>query len=272
MVASYGPHFGEEPPLVGKGGSGTIFFSHCNLRCVYCQNHQISQPVRPAKDQVISIERLAEIMTDLQTQDCENINLVSPTHFIPQILKAIGIAANEGLQLPIVYNTGGYEKPEILRYLDGIIDIYMPDFKYVDDQMAQKYSQAPHYFDFAWNSLLEMTRQVGDFQVDKHGKAIRGVILRHLVLPGGIAGSKELFPKLAEALEHRVFLSLMAQYYPSHKAGSYKELDRPLKPEEYQEVIDLIMDLDFDEGWIQDVKTAPHFYRPNFDLEDPFRN
>lgn len=234
-VASVMPHFGEEDPLVGEGGSGTIFFSHCNLRCIYCQNYSISLEGEGLE---IADRRLAEAMVKLQRLGCHNINLVTPTHFLPNIVSALRIAVELGLHIPLVYNTSGYEKLEILRMLDGIVDIYLPDCKYMDPASAAKYSdEAYNYPFYVKMALKEMHRQVGDLKVDR-GVALRGLIIRHLVLPNGISGTEEFLQFVAENLSKTSYINLMRQYRPEYKASKYPEIARRITRQEYGEVLD----------------------------------
>jgi putative pyruvate formate lyase activating enzyme len=229
------PHFGEEMPLVGRGGSGTIFFSNCNLRCVFCQNYSISIEGEGVE---ISDERLAETMIKVQGFGCHNINLVTPTHYIPSIVKAVQIASRLGLKIPLVYNTSGYETPEVLELLDGIVDIYLPDLKYMHPGHAAKFSSAaynyPHYARLA---VKEMHRQVGELKVDDKGIAVKGLILRHLILPNGIAGTEEFLRFVAAELSPKTYLNLMSQYRPEYKAMEYPEISRRLKRSEYAEAL-----------------------------------
>ncbi|MCD6402642.1 radical SAM protein [bacterium] len=248
MVSAYHPHFGEERPLVGRYGSGTIFFSGCNLACVYCQNFEISQ-LRIGRE--VSFEKLAEIMIDLQNRGCHNINFVTPTPQIPQIIKSLSIAIEKGLKIPLVYNTSSYDSFEVLKLLDGIFDIYMPDTKYSDDKIAFKYSNAlyPHtnkksgvgagYFEIMKEAIKEMHRQVGDLVLDENGIAIRGLIVRHLVLPNNLAGSEKIFQFLAKEISQNTFLNIMDQYWPAWKASQYPQLSRRITKEEYQQAIKL---------------------------------
>ena len=233
-VASYGPHLGEERPLRGSKGSGTIFFSRCNLRCQYCQNHEISQT--DAGDE-IEPEILAEIMLKLQTIGCHNINLVSPSHFVPQILAAVLLAAQAGLNLPLVFNSGGYDSIAALKLLEGVIDIYMPDMKYACLQIARSYSKARDYPRHNQAAVLEMHQQVGDLQIGDDGLARRGLIVRHLVLPNNLAGSSEILRFIAEKISPNTFLNLMDQYRPMYNARNFPKLKRPLRTEEYQQVL-----------------------------------
>ena len=221
IVSSHGPHPGEEPELVGRNGSGTIFFASCNLLCVFCQNADISHGMRGA---VQTDDQLADKMLRLQAMGCHNINLVTPTHFVPQIVRAIDIAAGAGLRLPIVYNSGGYDRVETLRMLDGIIDIYMPDMKFSGSVAAEKYMNAPDYPDVVKAALKEMHRQVGDLKVDGHGVATRGLLVRHLVMPGGLAGSEEFARFIADEISCNTYVNIMPQYRPEHRAREFPEL------------------------------------------------
>ena len=222
VVASAGPHYGEESCLVGRGGSGTIFFSWCNLHCRYCQNASISQR---GEGRPLSPEQVAGLMLDLQRLGCHNVNLVSPSHVVPQILAAVAIAARGGLRLPLVYNTGGYDSLETLALLDGVVDIYMPDAKYADAEVGARYSGVPDYPAVNRAALREMYRQVGDLATDERGTARRGLLVRHLVLPEGLAGSAEVIAFLA-ALSPRTALNVMGQYRPCHEAYGLPPLDR----------------------------------------------
>jgi len=236
MVASANLHFGEEPPLVGRQGSGTIFFSHCNLQCQYCQNHDISQSGAGTE---VTVEDLAAVMLQLQQAGAHNINLVSPTHVVPQILAAVAIAAQAGLCLPLVYNTGGYDGLATLRLLDGVVDIYMPDAKYTDEDVAERYSLVEHYAQVNQQAIREMHRQVGDLQLDDYGVARRGLIVRHLVLPEGLAGTGELVRFLAEEISPDTYINVMAQYRPCYRAMDYAPLRRRITREEYRQAVDL---------------------------------
>ena len=236
VVSAFHPHFGEESVLVGEFGSGTIFFTSCNLACVYCQNYEISQ-LRIGKE--ISFERLAEMMIKLQDLGCHNINLVSPTSHVPTIVKSLVIAKDMGLKLPLVYNTNAYDSVEVLKLLDGIIDIYMPDTKYSDNSLALKYSDAPNYFEIMKKAIKEMHRQVGDLVLDKNGIAIKGVLVRHLVLPNDIGGSEKIFDFLSKEISKNTFLNIMDQYRPCFKTKDFPELNRPITRGEYLKVIEL---------------------------------
>ncbi len=236
IVSSWGPHFGEEPPLVGRGGSGTIFFTHCNLHCLFCQNYTISHL---GEGQEVSFEKLASIMLSLQAMGCHNINLVTPTHQVPMILKALMIAIEGGLRLPIVYNCGGYESIDTLKLLEGIIDIYMPDFKYSDPEVSKKYSLAEDYPERAKAALKEMHRQVGDLRINSEGIAERGLLVRHLIMPGGLAGTKEVVRFIAEEISKDTYINIMDQYHPCFKAFEYPPLDRRITPTEFEEALAL---------------------------------
>jgi putative pyruvate formate lyase activating enzyme len=234
-VSSYGPHMGEEDPLRGWRGSGTIFFTRCNLRCQYCQNHDISQS--DSGDEV-EPEKIARMMLELQSLGCHNINFVSPSHVVPQILAAVLIAAQAGLKIPLVYNTGGYDSMAMLRLLDGVIDIYMPDMKYSDPDTARRYSKIRNYPQVNQTAVKEMHRQVGDLQIDEKGVGQRGLLVRHLVLPEGIAGTEETVRFLSCEISPHTYLNLMDQYHPAYKSHSYPELNRRLTNQEYRSAVD----------------------------------
>ncbi len=236
IVSGAHAHFGEERPLVGGGGSGTIFLSHCGLRCVFCQNYTISHLGRGSER---SIEELAEMMLRLQRGGCHNINVVTPTHYSPHILKALDVAAGKGLHLPVVYNTSGWERMEVLQQLDGIVDIYLPDFKYWDSEMAAKYSAgAESYPELTREAMLEMNRQVGVAKPAKDGIMQRGLMIRHLVMPNDVGGSVRLVQWIAEELPQDTYVNIMAQYTPAHRAYDYPEISRRINAEEYREVVD----------------------------------
>ena len=235
VVASYGPHFGEEDPLRGYGGSGTIFFSWCNLNCQFCQNYDISQL---GHGEEMEPEEVASMMLSLQARGCHNINLVSPSHVVAPILAAVLIAAEAGLRLPLVYNTGGYDSMEALRLLDGVVDIYMPDMKYADEEIAYRYSRVRNYPAVNQAAVKEMHRQVGDLVLDERGIALRGLLVRHLVLPGGLAGTPEIARFLAEEVSPDTYINIMDQYRPCYRARQYPPLDRPITPREYEEAVE----------------------------------
>ena len=233
-VSSYAPHFGEESPLVGHQGSGTIFLTHCNLGCLFCQNYSISHAGEGRK---IPIQKLAKVMVELQRLGCHNINFVSPTHFVPQILESLPQAIGMGLDVPLVYNTGGYDSVETLRLLDGVFDIYMPDFKYSKWEISEKYSQAPDYPLIAKQAIKEMFRQVGDLQIDEQGIAFCGLLVRHLVLPAGLAGTRDAMRFLATELSQNTYVNIMDQYYPCGNIPLDSPLRRRITSEEYNESI-----------------------------------
>lgn len=235
-ISSYGPHYGEERIISGKNGSGTIFFTNCSLKCVYCQNYDISQL---GNGYNISVEELAEIMIKLQKLGCHNINLVTPTHFIPQILKGISIAIEKGLNIPFVYNCGGYENVEILKVLEGIIDIYMPDAKYGSNEMGKKYSGIPDYWDKCKEALIEMKKQVGDIILDENKFAIKGLLIRHLVLPGDISSTENVLKFIKEYLGENTWISLLSQYHPEFKAYQFPPLNRRINSEEYMKAVEI---------------------------------
>ena len=236
VVASFGPHFGEESCLVGRHGSGTIFFSWCNLRCQFCQNYDISQL---GEGREVEPEEIAAMMLDLQERGCHNINFVTPSHVVPQILAAVAIAAEHGLRIPLVYNTGGYDALISLKLLDGVVDIYMPDVKYADESLARKYSKVRDYPARNQAAVKEMHRQVGDLVLDENGVALRGLLVRHLVLPNAIAGTADIVRFLANEVSPNTFLNVMDQYRPCFKAGNIPDLNRPITRNEYREAIRL---------------------------------
>lgn len=234
-ISSYHPHFGEEKPLVGNGGSGTIFFTNCGLRCVFCINWEVSQAGRGSPR---SIDDMAEMMLDLQERGCSNINFVTPTHYSPHILRALDKAAGQGLKLPLVYNTCGWERLDILKMLDGVVDIYLPDFKYSDPAMAVKYSSASaSYPEITETALLEMQRQVGTARPDKAGLIRRGLMIRHLVMPNRIGGTREVVEWIAESLPEDTYLNIMSQYTPTYKAFEYPQIARRITDKEYAEAV-----------------------------------
>ena len=236
IVSSYGPHFGEEAPLVGSHGSGTIFFTYCNLRCVFCQNYTISQM---GEGTAVTRQELAQMMLALQARGCHNINLVTPTHVVPQILEALLLACAQGLALPLVYNCGGYESLETLKLLDGIVDIYMPDMKYSNAEIAREYSGVEDYPSINRAAVKAMHRQVGDLQMDEHGVATRGLLVRHLVLPYGLAGTDAVVRFLAEEISQSTYLNIMAQYRPCHLAFRFPLLARPVTREEFLQAVNV---------------------------------
>src|SRR5687767_13482750 len=277
IVSSYTPHFGEEPVLSGTNGAGNIFFGNCNLRCVYCQNYQISQTHREQLKNEVTHERLAEMMLELQARGCHNINFVSPTHFVPQMARAILIAAQQGLRLPIVYNTNSYDAVEVLRLLDGIVDVYLPDLKYAEDEAGYMYSKVSGYKEFSRLALKEMFRQTGDELVfDEQGILQRGLVVRLLVLPNDIGSTKESIEWLRNELSPRVAISLMAQYYPTHQAETNKRymlLSRRIRESEWMKATAALEELGMEEGWVQEFDGSSYYYRPDFsDADRPFRD
>lgn len=233
-VSSFSPHFGEEQPLVGHYGSGTIFLTHCNLGCSFCQNYDISHEGMGTE---MSFEQFAKIILKLQTLGCHNINFVSPTHFVPQILKAVFLAIEKGLSVPLVYNTGGYDSVETIRLLDGVFDIYMPDYKFTDNKTAKRFSKAPDYPEIVKKALKEMFRQVGDLLVDSEGIAFRGLLVRHLVLPDGLAGTEEAMFFLAQNISPNTYVNIMDQYYPFGNVSSKSPVGRRIFYDEFNAAV-----------------------------------
>lgn len=265
VVASACLHRGEEPLISGSRGSGTIFLANCCLKCVYCQNYEISQK---GEGKEAGKEELAGIMLELQAKGAHNINLVSPTHYAPPIADALKSAKRQGLKLPVVYNTGGYDSIELLRELDGLIDIYLPDFKYWDNDNAVKYSRAENYPEVARQGITEMFRQVGNVALDEEGVAKKGLLVRHLVLPNGLADSAKILGFLA-ALSTELWISLMAQYNPRHRAKEHPELSRPLRPEEYRQAVAAAESLGLNNVYVQELASSEVFL-PDFKKSDPF--
>ena len=266
-VSSAVPHLGEEPMISGKKGSGTIFFSNCNLRCIFCQNYQISQ--EGLGDEVTD-GQLADLMLMLNAKGCHNINLVSPTHYLPNIISALAAAAERGLNIPLVYNTNGYEKIETLEMLDGIIDIYMPDIKYSSNDIAVEFSDAPKYFDYNKAALKEMYRQVGDLKLDSNSIAVKGLLVRHLVLPNDIAGSQKALRFIANGLSRDVYIGIMAQYKPCYKAIDDTQLGRTLIPDEYRKAVRWAKESGLYNILTQELDSS-EVYLPDFKRTDPFK-
>jgi len=239
VVSSYSPHFGEEDPLVGTGGSGTIFFTHCNLLCLFCQNYEISHL---GEGREVSPDRLAGVMLHLQEQGCHNINFVSPSHVVPQILAALPMAIEGGLKVPLVYNTGGYDSLETLRLLEGVFDLYMPDLKFMDGEVSQRYCRAKDYPERARAAIREMHRQVGDLALEAGSIAQRGVLVRHLVLPGGLAGTREAMRFLAREVSPDTYVNVMAQYHPCGDAMEHPPLNRRITGKEYEEALNIALE------------------------------
>ena len=273
-VASIGAHHGEEPVISGTRGSGTIFFGNCNLNCRYCQNYQISQEPKLQLHNRVTPGELAEKMLYLQDElHCHNINLVTPSHVVPQIMQALLEAVPKGLCLPLVYNTSSYDAVSTLRELDGVIDIYLADLRYASNEYGRKYSRAREYADHARAAIKEMHRQAGDLVVDdvvtNEGIAQRGIIIRHLILPNDIAGSRESLTWLVKEVSPKITVGIMSQYYPTHKAYKYKELNRKITEYEYRDVEKLVEELGIENGWMQGMESPEH-YLPDFTEDEPF--
>ena len=267
VVSAVCAHRGEEPALSGTKGSGTVFFGNCNMRCVYCQNYQISQDWRTQKSSEIDCRTLAKKILYLQDGlGCHNINFVSPSHFVPQILGALVEAVAGGLRVPLVYNSSGYDSVATLKELDGVISIYLPDLRYASDKWAGKFSASPHYVVRARQAIKEMYRQVGDLVVDESGAAQRGLIVRHLILPNGLAGSEESLTWLVREVSPTVTVSIMSQYMPMHRAPRVPLLARKITVEEHKKVLRLLDDLGMENGWAQEMESAEE-YLPDFERE-----
>lgn len=260
-IALYSTHNFEEPCISGKKGSGTVFFSNCNMNCVFCQNYEISQQ---GKGKEISIEELAEIFIKQQEKNVENINLVTPTSYVPQIIEAIKIARNKGLKLPIVYNTNGYEKVETLKMLEGYVDIYLPDFKYSDNELGKRLSKVDNYFEIATKALKEMYRQTGKAVFNENGIMQKGMIIRHLVLPNHILNSRRVLKWINENM-YDVYVSVMAQYFPTYKAKNIEDINRKLTKEEYEQIENYLYRLDLENGYIQELGEHEEEYVPKWD-------
>ena len=267
IVSTICAHHGEEPAISGSRGSGTIFFGNCNMRCVYCQNYQISQNWRKQIANEMDFYKLAEGMLRIQNElGCHNINFVSPSHFVPQLVRAVLEAVPRGLRVPLVYNSSGYDSVASLKELDGIISVYLPDLRYASDKWAREFSRARDYVAHARAAIKEMYRQVGELVVDESGVAQRGLIVRHLILPNGIAGSEESLAWLAREVSPSVTVSIMAQYYPSHKAQRKHLLSRKISESEYDEVLRLLDKVGLENGWVQEMGSAEN-YLPDFERE-----
>ncbi len=270
IISSFAAHHGEEPVLSGTRGSGAIFFGNCNMRCVYCQNHQISQDPEAQRRNEVSTGVLAARMLYLQDElHCHNINLVTPSHFVPQIVCALLEVIPQGFRLPLVYNTSSYDSVKTLQELEGVISIYLADLRYASDEIARKYSRVRHYVESSRTAIKEMQRQVGDLLLDEEGIAQKGLIVRHLILPNGMAGSEESLQWLAREVSSKAAVSIMSQYYPAHRARKYPELNRKITPEEYQEVVKIAEKLGIEKGWVQDM-ASPESYQPDFAADNPF--
>ena len=261
-IALYSTHNFEEPCISGTKGSGTVFFSNCNLNCIFCQNYEISQQGRGKE---ISIEELADIFLEQQEKGVENINLVTPTSYVYQIIEAIKIARKKGLKLPIVYNTNSYENVETIKALNGYVDIYLPDLKYADNDLAKKYSKIDNYFEVATNSIKEMINQVGLPVLDDNGIMKKGVMIRHLVLPNYIENSKMVLKWIKENLPENIYVSVMAQYFPTYKAKEDDKINRKLNKEEWEEIQSFIEDLEFEYGYVQELGEHEEEYVPKWE-------
>jgi len=248
-VYSWFSHHGEEPPISGSRGSGAIFFSHCTMHCVYCQNYEFSQL---SGEKEVTIEELARIMLALEEKGCHNINLVTPTHFIPQILEALAISVGKGLSIPIVYNTSGYDSVRALKLLDGVVDIYLPDMRYGDDEAAETFSGAPCYVKTNREAAAEMFRQAGRLITDSEGIAKKGLIVRHLVLPDNVSSTEKVFKFIAEEISRDVCISLMSQYHPVYRAGEFPRINRKITRGEYERAFDLFLKYGLSNGWVQE--------------------
>ena len=268
QIAHVGLHHGEEPPISGTRGSGTIFFAGCNLRCVFCQNHQISQDFQPSQTKTMTADGLADEMLRLADAGAHNINLVSPSHVIFQTADAIVAAKARGLAIPIVYNSNGYDSVDALRRVRGLVDIYLPDIKYLSNDLARLYSGAADYADIIPGVLGEMFQQVGHLELDDDGTARRGLLVRHLVLPGAVDNSRRCLACLAQ-LSPATHVSIMSQYSPQYRATQYPEISRPLTAREYDEVTDHALELGLESAFIQELDSR-HRYLPNFNLDHPF--
>jgi len=277
IVSSYTPHFGEEPALVGTGGAGNIFFGNCNLRCVYCQNYQISQTHKLQLKNEVTHERLAEMMIELQSRGCHNINFVSPTHFAPQMARGILLAVEQGLRLPIVYNTNAYDSVRVLRLLESMVDIYLPDLKYAESEAGYQYSKVKNYKEHARGAIAEMYRQTGDqLVVGEDGLLKRGLVIRLLVLHNDIAGVRESLEWIRDTLSPHVAISMMAQYYPTNQAHNNQRnilLSRRITESEWWRALSLLDEMGMENGWMQEFDGAAYYYRPDFsNQETPFKD
>ncbi len=271
LVASYCVHRGEEPPISGINGSGTVFFANCNLSCIFCQNYEISQKWSNQAGRV-STEELADIFLELEARGVHNINWVSPSHIVPQAVEALFIAAKKGLSIPVVYNSNGYDSLEILKIIDSLIDIYLPDLKYFDDFCAKQLSDVPNYVENAKTAVQEMWRQKGELILDRNGVAIKGVLVRHLVLPERLSQSEEVIKFLSEKISPQISLSLMSQYYPAHKAKLDPKINRPITEEEYEETLKALEKFGITKGFVQENSSHLH-YRPDFSKDGhPFED
>ncbi|CDE54321.1 MAG: radical SAM protein [Clostridium sp.] len=261
-IALYSIHNFEEPCISGEKGSGTIFFSNCNMNCVFCQNYEISQLGRGKE---ITIEELANVMIKQQERNVQNINLVTPTSYALHIVEAIKIARKKGLEIPIVYNTNGYESVETLKLLEGYVDIYLPDLKYYYDDLAKKYSKVDNYFEIATKAIQEMYRQVGTPVLDENGVMKKGLMIRHLILPNEVQNSKKVLKWIKENIDSNVYVSIMAQYFPTYKAKEIPEIARKITKEEYEKVENYLYELDLENGYIQELGEHEEEYVPTWE-------
>lgn len=264
IVARAALHMWEEPCISGSNGSGTVFFSGCSIGCVFCQNHNIA---KGAAGKIISTERLADIFMELQNKKAHNINLVTPSHYIPHIVEALLLSKYNGLNIPIVYNTGGYEKIEALNLLDGLTDVYLPDFKYMDGAIAKKYSNCEDYFVYAKKAIMEMVRQAGEPKFDSEGMMTKGVIVRHMMLPGCLEDSKNIINYLYNTYGNKIYISIMNQYTPLPHVSEYPEINMKISDENYEELIDYAVEIGVENGFIQEGETQSESFIPEFDGE-----
>lgn len=264
-IARAALHHWEEPCISGEIGSGTVFFSHCTLKCVFCQNLDISQCNYYGKE--VTIERLAEIFLELQEKGALNINLVTPTHYVYHIIEALDIAKKNGLKLPVIYNTSGYEKVETIRVLKGYVDVYLPDFKYFDSKYSTKYSKAPNYFNYVTEAIKEMVSQVGEVKFDEDGIVKSGVIIRHLMLPGLLFDSKKIIDFIYNTFGDKVYISIMNQYTPLDNVNNYEEINRPLNPKHYDSLVDYALNIGVKNGFVQEEGTDKESFIPLFNYE-----
>ena len=262
VIARYSLHMWEEPIISGEKGSGTIFFSYCNMRCIFCQNYEISEL---HKGRVVSIEEFSDICLELQANGASNINLVTPTHYVPWIVKGLKLARDKGLSIPIVYNTSSYESVDTIKMLEGLVDVYLPDLKYYDNSYGEKYSKCKDYFKYASTAIDEMVKQVGKIELDDKGMIKKGVIVRHLLLPGAIADSKKIIKYLYDKYHDDIIISIMNQYTPVRKL-KYEELNQKVTDTEYDELINYAYDLGIRNAFIQEGETQTASFIPNFDL------
>ena len=264
-IALVSTHYYEEPCISKENGSGTIFFSNCNMNCIFCQNYEISQQ---GKGKEVSVERLADIMLEQQERKVNNINLVTPTMYVYQIIEAIKIARKKGLIIPIVYNTNSYENIETIKALNGYIDIYLPDLKYYTDSLSIKYSNAPHYFENATRAIKEMKKQIPEYEFDENGTMKKGVIIRHLILPNYLQNTKNILKWIKDNFDDEIYVSIMAQYFPSYKAKEDEKINRKISMREYRKIEEYVYELNFKNGYMQDLVKNEEEYVPNFNLNN----